>query len=189
MITVLVNCIMRFIVNESKSEDIYYNDRIRYGLETMLSEGIKMIFLFILSLLLHRMVEFLLITVLIIGVRTKIGGSHCKSFISCFIKTVSLYLILYTISSLIPEIPRLIQGLIVIATLFVIIISKYRTKLEELLDSKKVTKLKIRTSLIYFVIYIITLITDNSIYANVVLLFGIYILYERGELLCLRKKI
>lgn len=178
MIKWCVNWIMRFIINESKSEDIYYNDRIRYGIEVILSEGVKMLFLLVVSILLHRVVEFFLITALITGIRTKVGGSHCKSFISCFVKSTSVYLIIYLLSSVMPEIPKLIQGVIVIAILSVIITSEYKTKLQEVLDKKKVIQLKIRTSLIYILIYILTLITNNNTYVNVVLLFGIYIGYE-----------
>jgi accessory gene regulator B len=177
MISVLVKKIVNFIAVESNIEDIYYLDRIRYGLEVFIGEGIKLIVILLISLMINRLPEFFIITILIFGVRTKLGGGHCKSFSRCFIKTLGIYLIMYFLSSIVI-IPRLIRILILVAVIVTIFTAKYKTKIKEIEDPKVVLKLKLRTSFIYLSTYILVKLTNNSTYINLVLLFGTYMIYE-----------
>lgn len=181
MIGVLVKKIVNFIALESNIEDIYYLDRIRFGLEVLIGEGIKFIIILLISLILNRLPEFCIITVLIFGVRTKLGGGHCNSFTKCFIKTISIYLIMYFLSSFLSSIvviPGLIRVLILVSVVATIFTGKYRTKIKKIEDPKTVLKLKFRTSLIYLFTYILVRLINNSTYINIVLFFGLYMIYE-----------
>jgi len=178
MISIIVKKIMNFIATESNIEDIYYLDRIRYGVEVFISEGIKLIIILLISLILNRLPEFLIITVLILGVRTKLGGGHCKSFARCFIKTIGIYLIMYFLSSIIIIIPRFIRILILVSVIATIFTAKYRTKIKEIEAPDVILKLKLRTSFIYLFTYTLVRVINNSVYINLVLLFGAYMIYE-----------
>ena len=177
MIGVLVKKIVNFIALKSNIEDIYYLDRIRYGLEILIGEGIKFIIILLVSLMLNRLPEFCIITMLIFGIRTKLGGGHCNSFARCFIKTISIYLIMYFLSSIVV-IPRLIRVLMLVSVVATIFTAKYRTKIKKIEDPKTVLKLKFRTSFIYLFTYILVRVINNSTYINLVLFFGLYMIYE-----------
>jgi len=181
MIAVLVKKIVNFIALKSNIEDIYYLDRIRYGLEILIGEGVKFIIILLISLMLSRLPEFCIITMLIFGVRTKLGGGHCNSFARCFIKTISIYLIMYFLSSFLSSIvviPGLIRVLILVSVVATIFTGKYRTKIKKIEDPKTVLKLKFRTSFIYLFTYILVRVINNSTYINLVLFFGLYMVYE-----------
>jgi len=165
MISILVKKIVNFIATESNIEDIYYLDRIRYGVEIFISEGIKFFIILLISIMLKRLPEFFIITVLILGVRTKLGGGHCKSFARCFIKTTGIYLSMYFLSSIII-IPRFIRVLILVSVIATIFTAKYRTKIKAIEDPKVILKLKL------------VRVVNDSVYINLVLLFGTYMIYE-----------
>ncbi|MBE6061014.1 accessory gene regulator B family protein [Clostridium sp. UBA5988] len=177
MINILVKNIVNFIATESNIEDIYYLDRIRYGVEIFISEGIKFFIILLISIMLKRLPEFFIITVLILGVRTKLGGGHCKSFARCFIKTTVIYLSMYFLSSIII-IPRLIRILILVSVVATIFTAKYRTKIKAIEAPKVILKLKLRTSFIYLFTYTLVRVVNDSVYINLVLLFGTYMIYE-----------
>ncbi len=127
--------------------------------------------------MLKRLPEFFIITVLILGVRTKLGGGHCKSFARCFIKTTGIYLSMYFLSSIII-IPRLIRVLILVSVIATIFTAKYRTKIKAIEAPKVILKLKLKTSFIYLFTYTLVRVVNDSVYINLVLLFGIYMIYE-----------
>lgn len=177
MIKALVGKIVNFIAIESNIDDIYYLDRVRYGLEVIMSEGVKFIVMFLISIILNRVTEFCIITILISGVRTKLGGGHCDSFMKCFVKTISVYLIMYSLSDIV-NISAPIRLLILICFIVTVFTARYINKLGEVKDNKKLLKIKISTSFIYLFTYILVRIIDISTYINLVLLFGVYMICE-----------
>lgn len=177
MIKALVGKIVNFVAIESNIEDIYYLDRVRYGLEVIISEGIKFIVMFLISFMINRLTEFCIITILIFGVRTKLGGGHCDSFIKCFVKTISVYLIMYFLSDKV-NISTSVGLLILMFLIVTVFTAKYTNKLEEIKDDKKLLKIKISTSCIYLFTYILVRIINISTYINLVSLFGVYMIYE-----------
>ena len=73
-------------VNEERAEII------RYGFELIIGEIPKMIFIFILALVLGKFKYFLISLAIICPYRTFSGGMHLKTHIGCFITTTTLYL-------------------------------------------------------------------------------------------------
>ena len=178
MIKKVVKYIMGFIKKETGIKDIYYNDRLRFGIETTISELTKLIIIFLLSFLINKWVDFLIMTALIASIKVNISCTHCKSYLGCLIKSTIFYLSFYLLSQIIPHFCIWGEITIVFFCLFVINTSKYKNKLQDELEIKEQVKIKIRITCIYLAFYFISKIIGNIIYTNIVLLFGIYLIYE-----------
>jgi len=89
--------------------------KIRYALETIKNEGIKIIILFILFALFDKQFEFILAAALLIPIRVFSGGMHMNTNLGCF-----LYSLIFFILSifLLPEL-----NLSLVTHIYILIIS------------------------------------------------------------------
>lgn len=178
MLKKVVKYITEFIRNETGIEDIYYIDRLRFGIETTISEISKLIIIFLISVFINKWVDFFILTALVTIIKVNITCSHCKSYFGCLIKSTTFYLSFYLISQLMPSLNMYVQTIIVFFCLLVINTSKYKNKFQDKLEIKKEIKIKIKITFIYLLFYFISKVIGNIIYTNIVLLFGIYLIYE-----------
>ena len=109
-----------FIVNTTGKTDIYEIDNIRYGLEVLYGEFFKLLIMFIVSLLLNKFSVFLLLIILLILIRPLIGGSHAKTYIGCMIQSNILFIAIYYLAYILPDVNIFIH--IIIITLSIIIV-------------------------------------------------------------------
>lgn len=103
MIKKLVQTNFNFIKNYTDINDIYELDRIRYGLEAFYNETTKLIILICFSLLLKKLSAFLIITFLLLTIRSFIGGSHRKTTLGCLFQSLFIYVSTYYIAYIFPN--------------------------------------------------------------------------------------
>ncbi|SHJ41814.1 accessory gene regulator B [Clostridium cavendishii DSM 21758] len=178
MILKIVRKITDFIAKANNITDEYKIDRIRYGIEVIVKEGIKFTSLLLISILFHKVPEFIIITALIVGIRRRIGGGHCKGFVSCFVKTSIFYISIFLISSNISRINIIGQVVISLITIYVLLTVKYKTKLVAEGNRNQNFKIKLKVILIYILVLAITVQSNNDSYINTTLLTSLYIIYE-----------
>lgn len=138
---------VNFIVKALNITDKYEIDRIRYGVETLLGESTKTVIIFILSLFSGRTIDFLIVSSMMILFRSKIGGTHAKSFTGCLIRTLVLFYILYFLGDLTVNMPLWIQVVITVLIGAVLSTVKYKTKLDDSGKDETMNK-KLRIQLI-----------------------------------------
>lgn len=178
MVEFCVQRITTFIKRESGISDKYLIDRVRYGYEVIISEGIKIIIILCLSNILNCFIQYSLITILLFLLRTRIGGSHCKNFTSCLIKTLVVYLAIYYVTRIGINIPMIIEIITITVTVVLLNLIKYKNKANKSLDDKVIRKIKIVTITQYIFIYIVTLISKENIYIDTIIFCSIFIILE-----------
>lgn len=178
MLKKVAKYITGFIKNETGIEDIYYIDRLRFGIETAISEISKLIIILIISIFINKWIDFFILTALVTTIKINITCSHCKSYLGCLIKSTIFYLSFYLISQVIPSLNIYVEIAIINFCLLVINTSKYKNKLQDKLEIKKEIKIKIKITFIYIIFYFISKGIGNIIYTNIILLFGIYLIYQ-----------
>lgn len=65
--------------------------KIKYSLLVLLSEFEKFLCLLFLFCAMHKMLEFLILVLAIIPIRTFMGGSHRKTMLGCFIQSLLIF--------------------------------------------------------------------------------------------------
>ncbi|MBD7913199.1 MULTISPECIES: accessory gene regulator B family protein [Clostridium] len=174
----IISKITNFIAESNDISDIYKIDRIRYGVEITIKESVKFIFLFAMAMLWNKLPEFTIATVLIVGIRRHIGGSHCKSFASCFIKTILVYVAIFILSSNIKGTSLTLQVLVSIIVVAVLSRVKYKTRIVQEGTKSQDCKVRFKVLSIYLIILFSTILINNYVYINVVLMTALYIICE-----------
>lgn len=176
MIQTIVKKNTSFITKELNIDDNIQIDKIKYGLELLLSEMFKLSILLIEAIFINKVAEFILITLLLCSIRTAIGGSHSKSFNGCMIKSICIYNFLYLLSASIKEIPLMIS---ILSILFIIIVLSqvtYKNKINTKINSKeKNIKLRVKLVLISISSILITMffikdICNLTIYTQLIII-------------------
>lgn len=163
-----------FITKVLDITDQYEIDRIRYGIETLIGEGIKTLVVFISSLLINKGLEFCLVYFMMILFRSKIGGTHAKSFMGCLIRSFILFNVLFIFGDLIVTMPLIIKVLIILFALIVFSRAKYRTRLDKSGKDETLNR-KLRVQLIFSMILLI--IIGNIFFKDVSTLLLMTLLY------------
>lgn len=122
---------VNFIVKALNITDKYEIDRIRYGVETLLGELTKTVVIFTISLFTGRVIDFFIVSSMMILFRSKIGGTHAKSYTRCLIRTLVLFYVLYFLGDMTVNMPLFIQVVITLLIGAVLSTVKYKTKLDD----------------------------------------------------------
>lgn len=109
-----------FIVNTTGKTDIYEIDNIRYGLEVLYGEFLKLIIMLIISLLLNKFSVFILLIILLTLIRPLIGGSHAKTYIGCMIQSNMLFIAIYYLAYILPNVNIFIHIIIIILSIIIV---------------------------------------------------------------------
>lgn len=120
MANLIVKKQLDFIVSNANLTDKYEIDRVRYGLEVFFNESIKLITMFFIALLLNKTSTFILITALLLSIRPFIGGSHSKTLISCLLKSNFVYILIYILASIMPNVNIFIHLLFILLGIIVV---------------------------------------------------------------------
>lgn len=106
--------------------------KVGYSLRVIISEVEKIILLFILFSLLGHTLDFLIAFLTIVLFRSCMGGLHCKTMFSCFIRSLFTFLLIIVIGNtyIFQKVAQI--GIVVFLTVMIVFIapveSKYRVK-------------------------------------------------------------
>lgn len=117
----------------------------------LIGELCKIIIVYIISFIINKQIEFLIVMSLMISIRGAIGGGHAKSFIGCIVKSSIVLISLFLLASKIKEIPTMVE--IIIIPIIIIVLKKVKYKIK--LDKSGTNELKnkgLRKKLISIVI-------------------------------------
>ena len=146
-----------FLSKNANIYDEYQIDRLRYGLECLYSEGSKLLVLFCVSLVLNT-TDYVLIMLLLLVPRSLLGGSHLKTYLSCFLATLLLFLIIPIISNIILLISIPYQILIFT---FLYIASFLKRDKQLLTRPKRTKKFRLIQKILGLTFMLLTLVVSN----------------------------
>ncbi|MBN7774374.1 accessory gene regulator B family protein [Clostridium aminobutyricum] len=148
--------------------------KMKYAMEILKSEVIKMILLFCFYSLLHMSFLFLFCLVLLLPVRTFSGGLHMKSSLNCFLFSFSFFLLSILVLPRIST-PIGVDYLILASSLIIICIcSPVATSRKPIVTREKYIRCKsiaIGTSMLASVLLL--LLNDHQVYQQC----GIWVLF------------
>ena len=186
MIKALTQSSLKFVVRELNLQDKYEIDRMRFGLETFIGESIKLIVVLSLALIIKKVPELFIFTLMLMFLRSSIGGSHAKSFSGCLFMTIVIYLSICFLSDMIGP-PSLFYGIISVGLTVGVLCNVKKVSRVQTKEASKEETFKFRGKLIALVllsiiiIYIfyfkgltVLLLTQNFIVLN-------YLYHERGK--------
>lgn len=172
----LVNKSLNFLITNSCIEDEITISKIKYGLYVFYSEFSKLILALLLASIVHKLPEALIITALL-SVRSFLGGTHCKNYLTCLISSLSIYIIIITLSCLNITFPVYTQILLLVIS--ALIIFKTETPPNPRRNHSK--KRKMQNKITAFLLICLFIIISNFIALNLqncMLFMIIYILLD-----------
>ena len=132
----LVKKQLDFISSNVENLDDIKLDRIRYGLEVFYFEVSKLFILLMLAVVFNKLPEFILI-ILLLPIRFFLGGSHCKTYWGCLLKSfIFCGSIIFTVNY-IPPVPKSVQGLLLLTLTLIIIVNKEKLNTNRAILTKK----------------------------------------------------
>jgi len=141
--------------------------RIQYGLNILLSEGFKIVFLVLFFNIIHNQKYFYFSLLILLSTRVFAGGVHLKGTLSCLLLTTLLFIYTSALTPLVPRLPSVIYILIGIACLFIVLlrapICSVRRPIKE---NKKKLQYKFTAALSVTLWTIILLFLENTPYVN-----------------------
>ena len=139
-------------------------DKMKYGLEGLYLTITKIIFIFIISILLNIFKETLLLLIIFNGIRYTAFGVHAKRSIDCFISS-TLFFIGFPILCIKLNIPDMVKLISFIPILLLISIYAPSDTVKRPLNNKKKRIIYKIASIIISIIYIILsiIIKDNTL--------------------------
>ncbi|MGL5067522.1 MAG: accessory gene regulator B family protein [Sarcina sp.] len=96
----MTNRILSFLEQELCLED-NVKEKIRYGLEVLIGEGIKLIIIFLISLYFGKGQEFFIVMGVFL-LRIYIGGTHAKTYMGCLLRSIFNFLLIYFLGEVVP---------------------------------------------------------------------------------------
>lgn len=176
MTNIIVKKQLNFIVNNCDIKDRYQIDRIRYGLETLFYESIKFFTLLSLSLIFNMLIEFIIITLLMLCIRYCIGGSHANSFYKCLIYSILFYITIFNVHTLLPQLSYLNQTILLLPLLTMLVLSNPKhNRNPKSFTRKKKLLLKLTSITAIIAIFILINIYSNYKLVNCALLTLIFL--------------
>ncbi len=97
--------------------------KIQYTLEVILGNLFDFIVIFLIFLSLNKVPILLLSYVVLISIRPFMGGTHCKTFISCLLVTIMYFIIVMLFTTLAPKLSN--SFYIIFFTISFIIVAAY----------------------------------------------------------------
>lgn len=90
------------IVKYLEKENVLYEDReiYEYSIRLVISEMIATTFILLIGLFTHHFIEAILYEIILSTSRSILGGFHCKTYISCILLYVSLFIVNLAISNI-----------------------------------------------------------------------------------------
>lgn len=149
-------------------EENHYSDYqmevIGFYVHVFLSEGSKLLILFLFYLYLHKVPEFLIAVVTLMSVRSFTGGIHLLHYWSCLLLTFSIFFLgVYVLPSWITPSPLIMLIILhfCIIAIYMIgpILSIYRPPISD--EQKKNSSLKAATAVLFYM-YLIYVFQENS---------------------------
>lgn len=158
----VINRLMTFIEKRKKINDIE-REQIIYGLESIYILVTKLIFIFIVALLLGIFKEMIIFLLLFNVIRTFAFGLHAtKSWICLFVSTLVFIILPFAATKvIIPVIIKIISGIIL--TLLILKNSPADTYKRPIVNKKRRIILKTLSTSIAVIYVIISLFTNNFI--------------------------
>lgn len=92
----VVNNLLVFLEKELNLDN-NSKEKIRYGLDVLIGEMLKLIAIFLISLYLNKVQEFFIILTSFFIIRVKIGGTHAKTYMGCLSRSIATFCLLYFI--------------------------------------------------------------------------------------------
>ncbi|WP_194191609.1 accessory gene regulator B family protein [Clostridium chrysemydis] len=108
IIETLVNYQLDFLKRYTNISDLKTIDKMRYGLSFINSELSKFFILLSLAAVTNTLDKFLIL-ILLLPIRSLIGGHHAKDYISCLLVSVSIYISLILLSFLFKDLFILVK--------------------------------------------------------------------------------
>ena len=169
---------VNFITHILNIEDKYEIDRIRYGVETLLGELIKTVVILFASILTGNVIEFFIVFLMMSILRSHIGGTHAKSYLSCLIRSLFLFYLLYFIGSVTVDMPLIIQGTILVFEAIVLLGVKYKTKIDDSGSNKSLNvRLRVKLLLVVALSVVICKVFFNHL-TSLLLITQLYIIID-----------
>lgn len=96
--------------------------RIQYGLNVLLSEGIKIVFLVLFFNIIHNQQYFYFSLLILLSIRVFAGGVHVKGTLNCLILTTLLFICTSVLTPLMPRLPTVYYLLVGIVSFIIVLI-------------------------------------------------------------------
>ncbi|MGL5634386.1 MAG: accessory gene regulator B family protein [Sarcina sp.] len=134
----IVNNLLVFLEKElgldSKSKE-----KIRYGLDVLVGEMVKLIVIFLVSLYLNKVQEFFIILASFFIIRIRIGGTHAKTYMGCLLRSIFNFCLIYFIADKIT-ISTSVAILFTVISCILITKIELKDKYDRIIDTQKKQK-------------------------------------------------
>lgn len=135
------------------SQDIIDKDELDiyvYGYETAFSGVIDFLIVCIIGCITQQILSTLVFFTMFVSVRLYVGGYHCKTYLQCKIRFISIYVLVLILSNIkLPIVGISIILMAYLATVFGLAPIENKNKPLEVLDKKKYRKIGIALSILW----------------------------------------
>jgi accessory gene regulator B len=179
-----------FVENEivpADDKNIY-----KYGIEVMISSAFGILSIILISAILGKVQDGILFLLCFVPIRVYAGGFHMNTYLTCNITFISVFLLIFSLSPILPDYLGFI--FIFISLISIALLSPIKNKHKNLsaLEKKKYMKISIIISNLWGVISTVLLIFNINIISLVsvtMLSIAIFMIIEKIIKIKIRRKI
>lgn len=172
---------LNYIIKNNIITDIYIIDRIRYGLEVLNYEVIKLIIILSLFIYLDKISNLFVIFYFTITIRTLTGGGHAKSQISCLFTSIVILVSTTILSSYLPPLNIISQLIIILPIIYFYLSKQFISKYKRAKKNSQTIK---RNKIIVIISIVAWLIFSNLFLSYHLINCGlIYLIFLSSDLL------
>jgi accessory gene regulator B len=141
--------------------------RIQYGLNVILGEGFKIVFLIMFFNIIHNQNYFYFSLLILLSTRVFAGGIHLKGTLNCLLLTTLLFICTSVLAPLVPRLPIVYYLLIgIVSFLIVLVRAPICSVRRPIKDNKKKLQYKFIAALSVALWIIILLFLESTQYVN-----------------------